>query len=67
MDMLQPFDILRLGKDDIPVWVEAVGSFDAANARVKELLKLHPTAEYWIFNQQTQTKVAVKSGVCLSS
>ena len=61
--MQPPFDIFKLSKDNIPVWVEAVETLDAANARVKELLKLRPIADYLIFNQRTQDKVSVKSGV----
>ena len=64
--MQPPFDIFKLSKDNIPVWVEAVETLDAASARVKELLKLQPIADYLIFNQQTQDKVSVKSGAYLS-
>jgi hypothetical protein len=59
--MLLPFDIFKVGKDEIPVWVEAAETAAAVKTRVKELFKLDPAAEYVIFSQQTQNKISVRS------
>ena len=58
---MQPrFDIFKIADDGNPLWVEASETLDAAKARVKELLKVQ-SAEYVIFNQETQDKISVKS------
>lgn len=59
--MLPPFDIFKVGKDEVPVWVEAAETVTAVKTKVKELFKLDPTAEYVIFSQQTQERISVRS------
>jgi hypothetical protein len=59
---MQPqFDILKIRKDENPHWVEAAETLDAAQTRVKELLRLDPATEFIIFNQQAQETISVKS------
>ena len=58
--MLPPFDIFRVGDDEIPVWVETVETLDDAKARIRELAKLSTAKEYLIFSQQTQNRISIK-------
>ena len=57
--MLPPFDIFRVRPDGATLWVEPAATLDAAKTRVEELLKVEPTAEFWIFSRQTQNKLSV--------
>jgi hypothetical protein len=60
---MQPqFDILKIGKDGNPLWVEAAETLDAAKTRVIELLQLDPATEFVIFNQKNQETISVKFG-----
>ena len=58
--MLPPFDIFRVGDDEIPLWVGTVETLEDAKARIKELTKLSSAKEYLIFSQQTQNRISVK-------
>jgi hypothetical protein len=60
--MLPPFDLFKIDTDGTTRWLEAAETLDAAKTQVNELLKLHPTAEYMIFSQQTQNRICVKAG-----
>jgi hypothetical protein len=60
--MLPPFDIFRVGDDEIPLWVETVETLEDAKARIKEpeLAKSSSAKEYLIFSQQTQNRISIK-------
>jgi len=59
--MQSSFDIFKVSKNGILLWVEAVETLDAAKTRVKDLLKVDPAMEYVIFNHETQDRISVKS------
>ena len=60
ISVIAAFDIFRIINGQ-PMWVDAVSTLEIAKASVRQLMTVRP-AEYFILDQTTHHKIALKPG-----